>query len=55
MVKVSAGPTTQIKDGIGRIALHRIQKRRIILTDVVIPSAIPVGPGHPIIIGDRHF
>jgi hypothetical protein len=25
------------------------------LTDVVIPSAIPVCLGHPIIIGDRHF
>ena len=35
MAKVSAGPTTQIKNGIRRIGLNRIQKRRIVLTDVV--------------------
>jgi hypothetical protein len=40
--EVSAGSTTQIKNGIGRIAFNRIQKRRIVLADVVILSAIPV-------------
>src|SRR6516164_2642995 len=42
MVKISAGPTTKIKNGIGGIVLNRIQKRPVILTDVVISSAIPV-------------
>src|SRR6266849_1313099 len=55
MAEVSPRPATQIKNGIGRIVLNRIQKRGIVLTDVVIPSAIPVCLGHPIIIGDRHF
>src|SRR6516225_6904647 len=55
MAEVSTGSTTQIKNGIGGIVLNRIQKRRIVLADVVIPTAIPVCLGHPIIVGDRHF
>jgi hypothetical protein len=55
MVEVSAGSTTQIKNGIGRIALNRIQKRPIVLGDVVIPSALPVCLGQPIVMGDCHF
>ena len=54
-VEVSAGPTTQIKNGIGGIALNRIQERRVVLADIVIPCAVPIVFGRPIVMRDRHL
>src|SRR5215831_1071788 len=54
-VEVSAGPTTQIKNGIGGITLNRIQERRVVLVDIVVPSAVPIGSCRPIVMPDRQF
>jgi len=44
--------TTQIKDGVGRITLNRVQERCVVLADIVIPCAIPERVGQPIVLGD---
>jgi len=36
-------------------ALNRIQERRVVLVDVVVPSAVPIGFGQPIVMRDRHL
>ena len=55
IVQVAAGSTTQVKNGIGTVALNRIQQSRAVLADVMIPSAIPKFLGKPIVMGDRYF
>ena len=55
VAQVSAGPTTQIKNGIGGIALNRIQERCVVLGDIVVPSAVPIGFGLPIVMRYRQF
>ena len=52
MAEIPTWSTTQIKDGVGRIALNRVQERCIVLADIVIPCAIPERVGQPIVMGD---
>jgi hypothetical protein len=52
MAEIPTGSTTQIKDGVRRIALNRVQERCVVLADIVIPSAIPERVGQPIVMGD---
>ena len=54
-MQVAAGSTTQVKNGIGTVALNRIQQSRAVLADVMIPSTIPKFLGKPIVMGDRYF
>ncbi len=38
-----------------RITLYRIEERRIILADIVVPRAAPEGSREPIVIRDRRL
>ena len=55
MLEVSARSTTQIENGKGVIALHRTQERGMVLAHVVIPGAVPVIFGRPVIMPDGYF
>ncbi len=55
MLEVPAGSTAQIENGKRMIALNRIQKRGMVLADVVVPSAVPVTLGGPVIMADGYF
>ena len=37
------------------VATDRIQERRVVLFDIVVPSAVPIGFGQPIVMRDRHL
>src|SRR3979409_1301466 len=41
MAEIPTWSTTQIKDGVRRIALNRVQEPCAVLADIVIPWAIP--------------
>jgi hypothetical protein len=53
VTEVAAGSTTEIKDGIRRVALYCIEKCRVILADIVVSRAVPESPGEPIVVRDR--
>jgi hypothetical protein len=53
MTEIAAGSTTKIEDGIRRVALYRIEERRVILADVMVSRAFPESLGEPIVIRDR--
>ena len=39
--EIAPGPTAEIEDAIGRLALDGVQQGVVILADVVIPCALP--------------
>jgi hypothetical protein len=53
MTEIAAGSTTEIEDGIRRVALYRIEECRVVLADIVVSRAVPESPGEPIVIRDR--
>jgi hypothetical protein len=53
MTEIAAGSTTKIEDGIRRVALYRVEERRVILADVMVSRACPESLGEPIVIRDR--
>jgi hypothetical protein len=52
MAEIPTWSTTQIKDGVRRIALDRVEERCVVLADIVIACALPEGVGQPIVMGD---
>ena len=55
VTEIPPGSTTKIKDGIRRVALHRIEECRIILADIVVARAVPESPGELIVIRNRRI
>src|SRR5437762_12587579 len=55
MAEIAAGSTTEIEDGIRRVALHCIEECRVVLADIVMSRAVPESPGEPIVIRDRRI
>ena len=52
MAEIPTWSTPQIKDGVRRIALNRVQERCVVLANIMIPCAIPECVGQPIVMGD---
>ena len=53
IAEISARPAAQINDAKGGLALDRLQECCMVLADIVVSGAIPVGLGHPIVVPDR--
>ena len=54
MAEIPTWSATQVKDGVRRIALNRVEQRCVVLADIVIPCAIPERVGQPIVVGDSN-
>ena len=51
--EIPAGSAAKIKDRIRRVALYRVEERRVVLADIVVSRAVPESPGKLIVIRDR--
>jgi hypothetical protein len=55
VAEIAAGSTTEIKNRVGRVALYRIEERRVVLADIVVSRTFPEGSCEPIVIRDRRL
>ena len=53
VTEIPAGSAANIKDGIRRLALYRVEECRVVLPDIMASRDIPESPGKPIVIRDR--
>jgi len=55
VAEIAAGSATEIKNRVGRVALYRIEERRVVLADIVVSRTFPEGSCEPIVIRDRRL
>ncbi len=55
VAEIPARSATQIENRVRRMAFYRIQKRYIVLADVMTSGSFPIGPSRPVIMHDRYL
>lgn|SRR5450759_3781358 len=49
VVEIAARSAAEIKNRVGRVALYRVEKCRVVLADIVLSRTVPEGPSEPVI------
>src|ERR1041384_4319244 len=55
VTEIAAGSASEIKDRIRRLAVYRLEERRVILADIVVPRTVPERSCKSVIIREGRF